>query len=92
MSKKNMTITFVGEQNENVDFSVIEETTLNGTTYLLVSSETEDEDVEEAIILKEVDNSRDSDAVYEIVEDENELDAVSMVFEELLSDTDIELS
>ena len=38
-----------------------------------------------------VDTSRDEvpEAVYELVEDETELDAVSKVFEELLSDEDI---
>ena len=45
----------------------------------------------ECLILKEKSKSEGEDALYEIVEDEVELQAVSKVFEELLEDVGIEL-
>ena len=40
---------------------------------------------------KEVEESKDAEKTYEIVEDDTELMAVSKVFEELLEDVDIEM-
>ena len=45
----------------------------------------------QCLILKEKSKSEGEDALYEIVEDEVELQAVSKVFEELLEDVGIEL-
>lgn len=45
----------------------------------------------ECLILKDKSNSEGEDSLYEIVEDEVELQAVSKVFEELLEDVGIEL-
>lgn len=68
-------------------FYVIEETRLGGSNYLLVADS--DEDDAECLILKDMSEEEDPEAVYMPVEDETELDAVSRVFEELLSDEDI---
>ena len=72
-------IILTADDGTEVTFYVIEETRLGASNYLLVA-DSDDEDT-----------SRDEDpeAVYELVEDETELDAVSKVFEELLSDEDI---
>ena len=43
------------------------------------------------LILRDTSKAEEADSVYEIVEDEIELSAVSKVFEELLEDVDIEL-
>ena len=51
-------------------------------------SETEDGD---AYILKDTSDSEDSDALYEMVEDDEELSYLSKIFNELLGDEDIEL-
>ncbi|MBR5967238.1 MAG: DUF1292 domain-containing protein [Lachnospiraceae bacterium] len=78
-------ILFTGENGEKVEFFVIEEAKLNGTTYLLVT-ESEDEDDEEAMayIMKQVAKSSDKDLTYEFVEDEKEIEAVAGLLEELL--------
>ena len=56
--------------------------------YILVT-DTEDEDGE-ALILKDMSQQGEEEALYEIVTDDEELDAVSAVFENMLED--IELS
>lgn len=71
------------------EFFVLEETTINGSTYILVTDSEEDD--AECLILKETEGSVPGDSVYEIVEDETELLAVSKVFEELLEDVNIEM-
>ncbi|MCI6163621.1 MAG: DUF1292 domain-containing protein [Lachnospira sp.] len=82
-------LTFVTEDNENVEFYVIEETRINGVNYLLVS-ESEDDAEAEAYILKDTSKAEDTEAVYEFVEDDEELNLVGKVFEELMDD-DVEL-
>lgn len=76
------------EMQEAVDFFVLEQTKINGVSYILVTdSETGDAD---CLILKDVADPKETESVYEIVEDDNELTALSKVFEELLEDADIE--
>lgn len=76
------------EMQEAVDFYVLEQTKINGISYILVTdSETGDA---ECLILKDVADSDEAESVYEIVDDDNELMALSKVFEELLEDVDIE--
>ena len=83
------TIILTTEDDEEVEFFVIEETRIAGINYLLVSdSETEGGD---AYILKDTSDSEDSDALYEMVEDDEELSYLSKIFNELLGDEDIEL-
>ena len=59
------------------------------SAYILVA-ESEDDDAE-CLILKDVRDEESGESVYEIVENEKELQAVSKVFEELLEDVSIEL-
>ena len=83
-------ITFTFEDtNETADFFVLEQTKLNGATYLLVADNESDD--AECLILKETESGNEQDNLYDIVEDDNELTAVSKVFEELLEDVDITL-
>lgn len=84
-------LTFVTDDNEEVELYIIEETRINGVNYLLVTdSDDEDDNEAEAFIFKDTSKAEDSDAVYVPVEDEEELDAVSRVFGELLEDVDLE--
>ena len=84
-------LTFVTEDQESVDFYIIEETRGNGINYLLVTESEDEEDEEaEAYILKDTSKAEDTEAVYEFVESEEELDAVSRIFAELLEDMDLE--
>ena len=71
------------------EFFVLEETMINGNGYILVTDSEEDD--AECLILKETGNQGEGESVYEIVEDETELLAVSKVFEELLEDVNIEM-
>lgn len=77
------------DTKEEVEFFVLEQTKLNGFSYLLVADSEEDE--AECLILKDMSAAEDTESVYEIVEDEVELTAVLKVFEELLEDVDIEM-
>ena len=77
------------ETGEAVEFFIIEETKVNGSSYLLVAN-SEDEDTE-CLILKDTADAEDTDSLYEIVEDEVELQAVFKIFEGLLEDIDIEM-
>ncbi len=77
------------DENGEDEFFVLEETMINGNTYILVTDSEEDD--AECLILRENAGSRNGDSVYEIVEDETELLAVSKVFEELLEDVNIEM-
>lgn len=80
---------FDSDTEESLEFYVLEQTKINGTTYLLV---TEDEDGDsDAFILKDLSEDSEDEAVYQIVEDEKELEAIAKVFSELLEDVDIEL-
>ena len=81
-------ITFVqNDTGEGTDFFVLEETRLNGIDYILVAN-SEEEDAE-AMILKDLSADGSQEAVYEVVEDDRELEAVMSVFEQLLEDVDI---
>ncbi len=77
------------DTGEEVEFFVLEETRLNGTDYILVTDSEEDDG--EALILKDLSMDGDSEAVYEIVEDDRELESVMGIFEQLLEDVDITL-
>ena len=83
-------ITFASaDSQENEEFFVLEQTKLNGVSYILVTDSEEDD--AECLILKDVRDEESGESVYEIVENEKELQAVSKVFEELLEDVSIEL-
>ena len=77
------------DTGEQVEFYVLEQTKVNGMSYLLVTDSTEDD--AECLILKDTSAPEDKDSIYEIVEEEVELGAVLKVFEELLEDVDIEM-
>lgn len=81
-------ITFVPDGGEAVDFYVLEQTTIGGVNYILVTDAEEDEDGE-AYILKDMSDSDAEERVYSMVEDDTEFDAVSAVFENILEDIDL---
>lgn len=81
-------ITFVPDGGEAVDFYVLEQTTIGGVNYILVTDAEEDEEGE-AYILKDMSDSDAEERVYSMVEDDTEFDAVSAVFENMLEDIDL---
>ena len=78
-----------GDGNGEDEFFVLEQTKINGAPYILVTDSVEDD--AECLILKETGVEEQTDKMYEIVEDDTELLAVSKVFEELLEDVSIEM-
>ena len=76
------------DTEEEISVYVLEETTLNQQKYLLVTEDSEGDT--EAYILKEI-ATDDTDATYEMVEDDVEFEAVVKIFQELVEDTDFEM-
>ncbi|MEE1249247.1 MAG: DUF1292 domain-containing protein [Lachnospiraceae bacterium] len=80
---------FDSDTEESLEFYVLEQTKISGITYLLV---TEDEEGDsDAFIMKELSGENEEESVYQMVEDEKELEVIAKVFSELLEDVDIEL-
>lgn len=80
-----MTVSFSDNENNNVEYEVIETTTLGGNTYILVA-DAEDN----AMILKEDLTAGDEEtAAYTDKLTDSEYEAVAAVFSELLEDADI---
>lgn len=74
------------------EFFIEEQTRIGGVSYLLVSDSMESmEDEASAYILKDVSKDTDPEACYEMLEDEDELQAVYKVFEQMLEDVDFEM-
>lgn len=85
---KNDTVSFLSEDGENIKLSVLEETKINGISYILVTDSFDGEDGE-CYIMKDISNGDSEDANYIFVEDENELDSVFEIFEKMMDDIDI---
>ena len=84
-------IEFCPDGGEKVEFYVLEQTRLGGCDYILVTDSMDSEEEEgEALILKDISAPEDKEAIYEIVEDERELDAVAEIFSDMLEDIDLE--
>lgn len=77
------------DTKEEVEFFVLEQTKVNGNSYILVTDSEEDE--AECLILKDTSAAEDTESLYEAVEDEAELMGVLKVFEELLEDVEIDM-
>lgn len=84
-------ITLETDTGELVDFYVLEETRINGMNYLLVTDSEEDDEEGECYILKDVSKAEDSEAVYEFVENDDEMDYLYRIFTELLEDMEVEI-
>ncbi len=81
-------ITFMPDNGKAVEFYVLEQTTLGGVNYILVTDAQEEENGE-AYILKAVSDGENGEQIYSIVEEDDELTAVSGVFESMLDDVDL---
>ena len=82
-------IVLTDDEGNEVEMYVVEETRINNVNYILVTEEG-DEEEEMAQILKDVSDENDEEAIYEMVEDDSELDYIGRIFSELLEDIDIE--
>ena len=78
------------DDGEEITFFVLEETRISGMNYLLVTDSEGDEDGD-CYILKDVSAPEDGEAVYEFVENDEELDYLFRIFTELMEDMDVEI-
>ena len=83
-------IDFITDEGEEIPFYIIEQTTLAGKDFLLVTDSDTQEDEAQVYIMQEI-SDQDDQTIYEFVEDEAQLEALSKVFEELLDDVDIQM-
>ncbi len=81
-------IKFTDEEGNEVLFYVLEQAKLSGKNYILVTDDEESEEAE-ALILRENEAGEKGEVMYEIVDDDDELNALSTLFESLLEDVDI---
>lgn len=86
MKDKESRILFLDDQGQEIEFMVLEQTTLAGTNYLLVADSVEEDGT--VLIMKEI-SLEDDYVSYEIVEDEEELEIISKIFNELIEDFDL---
>ena len=80
-------IEFCTDDGETVFFYVVEQTRIGGVSYLLVSDTQEGDG--QALILKDLSQDQDEESLYQIVDDDEELDAVGGVFANMLEDVEI---
>lgn len=78
-------INIIDEEGNEIELIIIETAKFEGRDYILASES------DNAYILKDVSEDKDSDSIYEFVDDEKELDMLADVFSELISDMDIDL-
>ena len=83
-------INFITDEGQEIPFYIIEQTTLAGKDFLLVTDSDTQEDEAQVYIMQEI-SDQDDQTIYEFVEDEAQLEALSKVFEELLDDVDIQM-
>lgn len=79
-------VTFHPEGEDPVEFYVLEQTRIGGFNYILVTDFEEGDG--EALILKDVSQDGEEESVFTIVSDDEELTAVSGVFESMLDDVE----
>ena len=80
-------LVFQGKDGDSAEFYVLEQTRIGGHNYILVT------DVEEgdgdALILKDMSQDGEEESIYDVVSDDEELEAVSGVFADMLEDVDL---
>ncbi len=84
-------ITLESEEGEKTELYVLEETRIGGTNYLLVTDSDQEEDGQ-CYILKDKSKAEEDEALYEFVEEADEIDYLYRIFSELMADMDIELT
>ncbi len=82
-------IVFTDEDGREIEMSVIAQTAAVGVEYLLVEGDLDGQG-DMAYILKDTSSKDDLDAVYEMVQDDDELDYIGRIFSQMLEDIDFE--
>ena len=91
MNNEEKKITLTTEEGDCVDFYVLEETRISNMNYLLVTDVADDDEEGECYILKDLSELEESEALYEFVEDDNEIDYLFKIFSELLDGADVNI-
>ena len=78
------------EDGQEIALYVVEETRMNGCSYLLAADSEEGDG--DCYILKDVSGEEEAEAVYEFVEDDAEAESIFRIFQELMTETGVELS
>ena len=78
-------------EEEAAEFFVLEQTRLQGVNYLLVTESAEETEYADAYILKDLSADEDTEAIYEFVDDDEELRTVSEIFEKLMDGVGFEI-
>ena len=86
-NKETKVVNFTTDNGEEIPFFVVEETKIAGENYLLVTDSEDDE--ADAYILREVSENTEEN-FYEMLEDDEKINAISKVFAELLDDVEFE--
>ena len=84
-------ITLQTDAGESVELYVLEETRISGMNYLMVTDSGKDDEDGECYSLKDVSGPEESEAVYEFVENDDELDYLTKISAELMEDMDVEI-
>lgn len=85
------TIKFIFEEtNEEVDFAVIGSIEHNEDVYLMVVDEIELENDDMTAYILKAKEIEGEDVIYEIVDDEDELEEIAVLFEDLLDNYEID--
>lgn len=91
MNSEEKKITLINDEGEEIIFYVLEETRINGMNYLLVTDSADEDEEGECYILKDLSKQNEEDALYEFVEDDNEIDYLFKIFSELLDGADVDI-
>lgn len=91
MNSEEKKITLTNDEGEEIVFYVLEETRINGMNYLLVTDTTDEDEEGECYILKDLSKRDEEEALYEFVEDDNEIDYLFKIFSELLDGADVDI-
>ena len=86
-NKETKVVNFTTDNGEEIPFFVVEETKIAGENYLLVTDSEDDE--ADAYILREVSENTE-ESFYEMLEDDDKINAISKVFAELVDDVEFE--
>ena len=81
-------ITFLTEEGNEEEFYVLEQTTVGGISYILVTDSEDDE--ADAFILKDLSKPDETEAQYEMVSDDEELKVVGDIFRNLLEGVELD--
>lgn len=86
MSKEKENIIVLNGDDGDIQVEVIDQTVIDGVTYLLVADVvTDDEEEGDCYILKDVSSANDTEASYEVVPND-EADGIFDTFEKMLKD------